>query len=219
MPVTLSAEVIGPENEETVAARDLTGWKCRVTSDKTDAKGQRQIVGVVEGRSSSEVTLDQDDRIVAGKCGCSYFYTGGLRKGPCRHLQALRNKALGFGDQGGTLDSPLADVMVQQREGGFGAIGVESWAYATDAEIGRWSPLIETVGAFELVRVDERSAAASPRDLRFKTTICVIPYVDADDPRGIIEAKLDHSKLEFVDPSWSDIVPEFWKHRLRGGSP
>ena len=103
MPVTLSAEVIGPENEETVAARALVGAKCRTSSDRTDAKGQRQIAGTVEGRVS-EVTLDADERIVAGKCSCSYFYTGGLRKGPCRHIQALRNKALGQGDQGGTLD-------------------------------------------------------------------------------------------------------------------
>ncbi len=105
MPVTLSAEVIGPENEETVAARDLSRWKCRVTSDSVDAKGQRRVVGTVDGRAESEVTLDADDRIVAGKCACSYFYTGGLRKGPCRHLQALRNKALDIGTDGGTLDS------------------------------------------------------------------------------------------------------------------
>ena len=105
MPVTLSAEVIGPENEETVAARDLSRWKCRVTSDTVDAKGQRRVVGTVDGRAASEVTLDADDRIVAGKCACSYFYTGGLRKGPCRHLQALRNKALDIGTDGGTLDS------------------------------------------------------------------------------------------------------------------
>jgi len=105
MPVTLSAEVIGPDNEETVAARELVGWKCRITSDTTDEKGRRKLVGSVEGRSSAEVTLDPDDRVVAGKCSCSYFYTGGLRKGPCRHLQAIRNKALGFGDQGGTLEN------------------------------------------------------------------------------------------------------------------
>ena len=97
MPVTLSAEVIGPENEETVVARDMAGWKCRITADRTDAKGLRTVVGVVEGRSSSEVTIDPDDRIVAGKCGCSYFYTGGLRKGPCRHLQSAAHKcAAGF---------------------------------------------------------------------------------------------------------------------------
>ncbi|AMV23675.1 hypothetical protein VT84_04635 [Gemmata sp. SH-PL17] len=105
MPVTLSAEVIGPENEETVAARDLGRWKCRITSDSVDAKGQRRIVGTVDGRSGSEVALDADDRIVAGKCSCSYFYTGGLRKGPCRHLQALRNRALDIGTDGGTLDT------------------------------------------------------------------------------------------------------------------
>jgi hypothetical protein len=105
MPVTLSAEVIGPENEETVAARGLVGPKCRVTSDTFDAKRHRRVVGTVEGRANTELTLDADDRIVAGKCGCSYFYTGGLRKGPCRHLQALRNKALGAGEQGGTLDT------------------------------------------------------------------------------------------------------------------
>ena len=92
-------------HEETVAARQLVGFKCRITSDTRDARGQRHVVGVVDSRSTSEVTLDPDDRIVAGKCGCSYFFTGGLRKGPCRHLQALRNKALGQGEQGGTLES------------------------------------------------------------------------------------------------------------------
>jgi hypothetical protein len=105
MPVTLSAEVVGPDNPETVAAREITGWKVRVTSDKTDAKGQRHVVATVDGRSTAELTLDRDDRIVGGKCGCSYFYTGGLRKGPCRHLQAIRNKAVGFAEGGTTLES------------------------------------------------------------------------------------------------------------------
>lgn len=105
MPVTLSAEVIGPENEETVAARQFNGWKVRVTSDRTEANGQRHVAGIVDGRSTAELTLDSDDRIVGGKCGCSYFYTGGLRKGPCRHLQALRNKALGLGQDAVNLES------------------------------------------------------------------------------------------------------------------
>ncbi|HEV3439890.1 MAG TPA: hypothetical protein VG122_21160 [Gemmata sp.] len=105
MPVTLSAEVIGPENEETVAAREIVGWKIRITSDALTDRGQRQVVGLVEGRSSAEITLDPDDRIVAGKCGCSYFYTGGLRKGPCRHLQAIRNKALGMSQESRTLET------------------------------------------------------------------------------------------------------------------
>ena len=105
MPVTLSAEIIGPENEETVAARQMVGWKIRILSDTADAKGQRHCRGIVDGRSESELTLDADDRIVAGKCGCSYFYTGGLRKGPCRHLQALRNKLIGIGQESANLDA------------------------------------------------------------------------------------------------------------------
>jgi len=105
MPVTLSAEVIGPENPETVAARSVEGWKVRITSDTTDEKNRRHIHALVDGRSEAKLTLDADDRIVGGKCGCSFFFTGGLRKGPCRHLQAIRNKVLGVEAQGGTLDS------------------------------------------------------------------------------------------------------------------
>ena len=102
MPVTLSAEVIGPENPETVASRHL---RVKLSLDQTDGKGQRHLAARVEGRSESELTLDPDDRIVAGKCSCSYFYTGGLRKGPCRHLQAIRNTALGLAESGGTLEA------------------------------------------------------------------------------------------------------------------
>ncbi len=105
MPVTLSAEIIGPENPETVAARQLTGWKVRVTNDRTDDHGRRNVRATVDGRSDAEITLDSDDRIVAGKCGCSYFFTGGLRKGPCRHLQAIRNKLLNVGQESGSLES------------------------------------------------------------------------------------------------------------------
>ncbi|MCE9566956.1 MAG: hypothetical protein K8U57_33560 [Planctomycetes bacterium] len=105
MPVTLSAEIIGPENEETVAARQITGWKVRVMTERTDGKDQRHVTAIVDGRSNAELTLDADDRIVAGKCGCSYFYTGGLRKGPCRHLQAIRNKLLNVGQETGGLES------------------------------------------------------------------------------------------------------------------
>lgn len=105
LPVTLSAELIGPENPETVAARSLTGWKVRITGESTDAQGRRQARGIVEGRAEAVITLDADNRIVAGQCKCSYFYTGGLRKGPCRHLQAIRNTLLGPAEQPANLDS------------------------------------------------------------------------------------------------------------------
>jgi hypothetical protein len=51
-----------------------------------------------------------------------------------------------------------------------------------------------------------------------KATVIVVPYVDAADPRSGVEAHLDRSRLEFVDESWRDVVPMYWKNRLRGGS-
>jgi hypothetical protein len=105
MPAPLSAEVIGPENEEAAAARHIIGWKVKITTDTTDADGRRKVAGTVVGRAAADVVLDPDNRIVGGKCGCSYFYTGGLRKGPCRHLQALRNKVVMPTESGATIDS------------------------------------------------------------------------------------------------------------------
>jgi len=32
--------------------------------------------------------------MLRGKCTCSHHFTGGLRRGPCRHLQALRTAAM-----------------------------------------------------------------------------------------------------------------------------
>jgi hypothetical protein len=37
--------------------------------------------------------IDADGRMLRGRCTCSHHFTGGLRKGPCRHLQALRSAA------------------------------------------------------------------------------------------------------------------------------
>jgi hypothetical protein len=93
MPVTLSAEVIGPEHPETEAARRLVAdHKVRVNRDETRPGGHR----VIEGRvSSTDVSLlaDGDGRMVRGHCTCSHHFKGGLRRGPCRHLQALRTAA------------------------------------------------------------------------------------------------------------------------------
>jgi hypothetical protein len=105
MPVTLSAELIGPENEETAAARAIEEWKVKITADSTDDRNRRVIRATVDGRAEAELVLNADNMIVGGKCGCSYFFTGGLRKGPCRHLQAIRNKAMGAPRAPATLDS------------------------------------------------------------------------------------------------------------------
>jgi hypothetical protein len=105
MPVTLSAELIGPENEETAAARSIEDWKIKITADSTDDKNRRVIRATVDGRAEAELVLNADTMIVGGKCGCSYFFTGGLRKGPCRHLQAIRNAVLEVARAPSTLEN------------------------------------------------------------------------------------------------------------------
>jgi hypothetical protein len=39
------------------------------------------------------LTLDADERIVDGECGCAWFRYNQLRGGPCRHLLAARRVA------------------------------------------------------------------------------------------------------------------------------
>ncbi|WP_422927330.1 hypothetical protein [Singulisphaera sp. PoT] len=93
LPVALSLDQIGPEPPETVAARQLVEQK-RVTihSDDSRPDGLRILSGKASERPVS-LLLDADGRMLRGKCTCSHHYKGGLRKGPCRHLQALRTFA------------------------------------------------------------------------------------------------------------------------------
>jgi hypothetical protein len=108
---------------------------------------------------------------------------------------------------------------MQTREGPANDIGFEAWSYASTAELGQWSEPLETIGAFEIVRVDDRSHAATPRSMKYKLSVCVVPYVDDPNLKGAIDAQLDRSRLTFVDPSWAEYVPESWKHRLHAGVP
>jgi hypothetical protein len=93
MPVPLSLDVIGPENPETAAAKQLVErLEVHVTRDDRRDDGLRILEGQIIDRPVS-LLLDADGRILRGKCSCSHHFTGGLRKGPCRHLQALRDGA------------------------------------------------------------------------------------------------------------------------------
>ncbi len=95
MPVALSLEQIGPESPETVAGRELVARRTvRVNRDESRPDGLRILEGESGGREVSLV-LDADGRMVRGRCTCSHHFTGGLRRGPCRHLQALRSAASG----------------------------------------------------------------------------------------------------------------------------
>ncbi len=102
MPVPLTSEQIGSENPETEAARDLVK-RVSIDRDETTASGIRLVTGSVH-RQKVEVMIDADNHIKRGKCGCSHHFKNGLRMGPCRHLQAIRNHLLRDDDQPKDLD-------------------------------------------------------------------------------------------------------------------
>jgi hypothetical protein len=94
LPTALSPNELGPESPETSAARELVEQRqVRLERDEVTPSGLRLLAGQAPTRA--EVVLDADGRILRGKCTCSHHHQYGLRRGPCRHLQALRRAAQG----------------------------------------------------------------------------------------------------------------------------
>jgi hypothetical protein len=95
MPVAVAMSQIGPEHLETAAARELIAQDTvHLTRDERTPQGLRLLAGKIPERPV-ELLLDGDGRMLRGKCTCSHHFKGGLRMGPCRHLQALRAAAMG----------------------------------------------------------------------------------------------------------------------------
>ena len=94
MPMILGEEQVGPENEELVASREIMRQRgVRIESFQEPLPGCRLYLASA-GSYSVEMLLDADGRIKRGRCGCSHHHRGGLRMGPCRHLQAVRWQVL-----------------------------------------------------------------------------------------------------------------------------
>jgi hypothetical protein len=95
LPTALSPNELGPEDPETAAGRILVERRqVHLTRDEMTPSGLRLLVGKVPDKPV-ELVLDADGRMLRGKCSCSHHYQFGLRRGPCRHLQALRRTARG----------------------------------------------------------------------------------------------------------------------------
>jgi hypothetical protein len=109
MPSSLSLAELGRDSPETEAARDLVARGCvSLQRDERSTSGLRVLAGSVSqqipaglgifvpgGIPAVEAVLDGDGHMVRGKCNCSHHHQFGLRRGPCRHLQALRRVADG----------------------------------------------------------------------------------------------------------------------------
>jgi len=103
LPTWIALSEVGGESPETEAGRQLVeDGKVYLERDERTPSGLHVLVGRVPDRTA-EAVLDGDGRILRGKCTCSHHHQYKLRRGPCRHLQALRRTAMGERPQS-TLD-------------------------------------------------------------------------------------------------------------------
>lgn len=118
--------------------------------------------------------------------------------------------------QGQEPPAEFATPNVATIEGGVHELGLEVWNWALDCPIETWSEPIETVGAWRLARVIERSAGLRPGDVDLEVEVRLFPWSDSPTFVQDLDAHLDQSQLTFVDESWRDLVPTMWQRRLRG---
>ena len=92
LPMALSDREFGPVHPEVEAGRLLAAKGAVKVETRIEApRGGIIITGKAENQSC-EVLIDGDGLVRKGKCRCNWHFKFGVRNGPCRHLQALRDQ-------------------------------------------------------------------------------------------------------------------------------
>lgn len=92
LPVALTDALLGPESPELTEGKRLAEKDVKIERDTPLPTGRR-LLGARVGGTGCEGVLDLDGGFSAAKCSCSFFHQNKLRRGPCRHLFALRAAA------------------------------------------------------------------------------------------------------------------------------
>lgn len=88
--VELGEAQLGPEPVELTKGRELFVRSApTITRDECLERGRRLVMAKV-GSYECESIFDADGVMTRARCGCSHFHKHALKKGPCRHLVALR---------------------------------------------------------------------------------------------------------------------------------
>lgn len=83
-------EMMGPESPELAAARQLfVGHKVKIERQDELPRNKRYVSAKIAG-DTTEAVFDGDGQYGKSKCTCQLFRSYGIRRGPCRHLLALR---------------------------------------------------------------------------------------------------------------------------------
>ncbi len=108
MPLALSESLLGEEPPEIRAGRELArSGTVKVVREEL-LSGARRLVVAKADATELEGILDADGVLTKAKCHCAHFKKFGLRKGPCRHLLALR--------LAGRRDAPVDSVVNRLKE-------------------------------------------------------------------------------------------------------
>lgn len=92
LPMASSDQEMGPPHPEMAAAQQLMiHGLVKVETREQAPRGGSIVTGKVENQSC-EVLIDGDGIIRKGKCRCNWHFKFGIRNGPCRHLQVLRDQ-------------------------------------------------------------------------------------------------------------------------------
>jgi hypothetical protein len=109
---------------------------------------------------------------------------------------------------------PVVGPRLRTTLGGLAELGLVVWAHCWEMEPGEFSPVLETIGTFEVFQLLDKKLGALPGQARFTVRLVEFPWLDPEAPRVEVETMLDASRLVIVDPSWNQIVPGYWRHRL-----
>jgi len=93
LPMALGEAQLGPENAELVASREITQRRGVRIITVTDEGPGKLYAAKVDTRQVT-LLLDSDGAMRKASCECSHHFKAGLRRGPCRHLLALRSLVL-----------------------------------------------------------------------------------------------------------------------------
>lgn len=92
LPEAIAVDLAGVNPELEAARRAIRDGNVRLERSENIGDSRLLLAGAV-GKTECEALLDADGIFKKGQCSCSFFYKHRLRRGPCRHLLALKLKA------------------------------------------------------------------------------------------------------------------------------
>ena len=105
----------------------------------------------------------------------------------------------------------------QSDSGHWKKLGLELWSRLRVQEEGSWSEPFEDLGRFLIVKRTKREQVAEEAEGEvYSMEILEFPYLESGKVTTGVEAAIDGSLLEILDPDWAELVPEEWKYRMRG---